>query len=40
MVPAAMPEPHPKSHDEPHRGLIAALFCAIVGLIVYAGLVY
>jgi hypothetical protein len=28
-----------EAHDKPHSGLIAALFCAIIGLIVYAGLV-
>ena len=39
-----MPETHNKAaekpHDNPNSGLIAALFCAIVGLIVYAGLVH
>lgn len=30
----------PETHDKPDSGLIAALFCAIIGLIVYAGLVY
>jgi hypothetical protein len=29
-----------ETHDKPDGGLIAALFCAIIGLIVYAGFVY
>lgn len=31
-----MPEPY----ETPNSGLIAVLFCAIVGLIVYAGLMH
>jgi hypothetical protein len=29
-----------ETHDKPNGGLIAALFCAIIGMIVYAGFVY
>lgn len=37
---SAMPELQDKSYDKPNKGLIAAVFCAVIGLMAYAGFVF
>jgi hypothetical protein len=37
---SAMLEPHDKPYDKPNKGLAAVVFCAVIGLMIYAGIMF